>query len=269
MAALNVLDNQSKLPALDVDKYLMRLKVRRERIPNLKFLKTLHKAHLYRIPFENLDIHMGNQIILDVQKIYQKVVLKGRGGFCYELNGLFYHLLSHLGYSCHLISGRTYEDGSLAPEFDHAAILVDVDDTSYLVDVGFGDLFIDPKALHPGKVQMDYTKYFRIDKTIDDEYIVKVSTDSFNYESKYLFTKTKRQLVEFIDMCDYHQVNPKSPFTKKMLITRATPRGRITLTNRKLSATISGKKEEIVLLNHDEFRVKLLQHFGIRFIRNR
>ena len=57
-----------------------------------KVLKNLQKAHLLNVPFENLDVHNSIPIILDIENIYQKVVLQNRGGFCYELNGLFYEL---------------------------------------------------------------------------------------------------------------------------------------------------------------------------------
>lgn len=269
MTPFDTLGNLSKLPQIDIDKYLLRLKCNRERVPNLKYLKTLHKAHLLHIPFENLDIHMGNQIILDIKKIYDKVVLRKRGGFCYELNGLFYHLLSHLDFSCHLISARVYNQGVLGLPFDHAAILVYFEDQVYLADVGFGELFLEPKLLKPGAVQMDYTKYFKIDKTIDDEYIVSMSHNSFDYEAKYLFTTVERQYIEFIDMCEYHQTNEKSHFTKKKMITRASPKGRITLTDSKLTTILGGKKKEQNILNFDEFQVKLIQHFGIRYVHNR
>lgn len=269
MAEFGPKGNQLKLPKINVDKYLLRLKCNRERTPSLNYLKALHKAHLFQIPFENLDIHMGNEITLDAHKIYNKAVLQNRGGFCYELNGLFFHLLSQLGFSCHLISVRTYADREPGPEFDHIAILVYLGDQTYLADVGFGDLFLEPKLVQPGKVQMDYNRYFRLDKTIDGEYVVHASDNSFDYGPKYLFTKKERQYIEFIDMCRYHQVSEKSPFTKKKIITRATSRGRITLTDSKLITTISGRKEEQIILNHDEFRVKLYQHFGVRFIRNR
>ncbi|SMD35261.1 N-hydroxyarylamine O-acetyltransferase [Reichenbachiella faecimaris] len=268
MAPFDALGNQSKLPKIDVHKYLKRIKCQRERVPNLRYLKTLHKAHQINIPFENLDIHMGNQIILDIKKIYNKIVLSRRGGFCYELNGLFYHLLSQLGFTCHLISAQIFNEGELGLPFEHAAILVYFEDQVYLVDVGFGDLFLEPKLLKPGAIQMDYTKYFRIDKNIDDEYIVYTSDNSFDYQPKYLFTTKERQYIEFIDMCQYHQTNEKSHFTKKKMITRATSNGRITLTDSKLITSVGGKKEEQNILNFDEFRVKLYEYFGVQFVRN-
>lgn len=251
------------MSSFDVDKYLQRIHCQRERVPNLRFLKTLHKAHLLHIPFENLDIHLGNQILLDVNRIYKKVILNNRGGFCYELNGLFYQLLSRLGFTCHLISSQIYNEGVLGLPFEHAAILVHFEDQTYLVDVGFGDLFLAPKLLQPGLVQMDYNRYFKFDKTADDEYILCLSENSIDFEPKYIFTTQERQFIEFIDMCDYHQTNEKSHFRKKKIITKATSNGRITLTDSKLTTTIAGKKEEQNILNMDEFRVRLKEYFGL------
>lgn len=263
MAPFDALGNPSKMLKIDADQYLQRIKCKKERVPNLRYLKSLHKNHVIQIPFENLDIHLGNQIILDVKKIYNKIILNKRGGFCFELNGLFFHLLSQLGFTCHLISAQVYKDGEWGQPFEHAAILVYFEDQVYLVDVGFGDLFLQPKLLQPGLVQMDFNRYFRIDKTIDGDYILHISENSIDFEPKYLFSNKERQLIEFIDMCDYHQNHENSHFRKKKMITRATTTGRISLTDTKLTTTIAGKKVEQDILNFDEFKVKLKEYFGM------
>lgn len=270
MNSFNPLTNHFKPTKIDTDKYLKRIRCKRERTPNLKFLNLLHRSHMMCVPFENLDIHMGKEIILDIHKIYQKIIPSNRGGFCYELNGLFYHLLSDLGYQCHLISGRVYgKEGRLGPPFDHAAILVYLEGKVYLADVGFGSGFLTPKLLQPDLVQMDYNQYFKLEKNADDEYTLSCSEDLSSYKPKYIFTDTERQFVEFIDMCQYQQTNKKSPFRQKKMITRPLVDGRVTLTSSNLIITKAGKKSEQVLLNQDEFKVKLLQHFGIRYLKNR
>lgn len=221
---------------------------------------------MLNVPFENLDIAMKNQIRLDVNSIFQKVVIKRRGGFCYELNGLFYQLLISLGFDAHLIAARVYgNNNELGPEFDHMAILVRLDDKDILVDVGFGDSFLNPKMIQPGLAQIDYNQYYKIDKTVDGEYILFRSDDALCYKENYIFSKEQRQFVEFVDMCNYHQTNSKSKFTKKRVITQPRHDGRVTLTNQKLSITKLGIKEEQEIINHDDFCVKLQQHFGVLF----
>ena len=78
--------------------YLKRINYSGSLEPSLKVLKQLQQAHLMSVPFENLDIHYGRTIELDLDKIFNKVVVDHRGGFCYELNGLFGELLSMLGF---------------------------------------------------------------------------------------------------------------------------------------------------------------------------
>src|SRR5687768_6027378 len=79
--------------------------------PSADGLAALHAAHLWTIPFENLDIHLGRPIRLDEASLVAKVVTARRGGFCYELNGLFAALLQSLGYQVSLLSARVYSDG--------------------------------------------------------------------------------------------------------------------------------------------------------------
>ena len=64
----------------------------------------LHEAHLLAVPFENLDIHLGREIVLDVASLWTKIIEQNRGGFCYELNGLFALLLRALGFQVDMLS---------------------------------------------------------------------------------------------------------------------------------------------------------------------
>lgn len=89
---------------------------------DVESLKLLQRSHLLTVPFENLDIHLKRPIVLDVERFYEKIVEQGRGGFCYELNGLFNELLRSLGFTTRLISGRVFSGTTHGPEFDHAAI---------------------------------------------------------------------------------------------------------------------------------------------------
>ena len=110
-------------------------------------LRALHERHLRSIPFEDLDIHQNIPIRLDPESLYQKLVVRRRGGFCYELNYLFSQLLSALGFDCHLLAASIYDaKKGWGPEFDHLALLVSLDEP-WLVDVGYGELFFFPKKI--------------------------------------------------------------------------------------------------------------------------
>src|SRR6476620_2196832 len=91
--------------------------------PSSRLLGALHQAHLLLVPFENLSIHYGQPILLEERALYDKIVRRRRGGFCYELNGLFAWLLRQLGFTVTLLSARVAQaDGDFSPEFDHLTL---------------------------------------------------------------------------------------------------------------------------------------------------
>src|SRR5262245_55349550 len=125
--------------------------------PDENTLRLLQKQHLLRVPFENLDIHWKRPIVLDTDRFYQKIVGENRGGFCYELNGLFDGLLRDLGYHTRLVSARVFnpKKGEYGPEFDHMIVIVSVGEREYIADVGFGDFSAEPLVFSIGTEQPD------------------------------------------------------------------------------------------------------------------
>ncbi|HLA95280.1 MAG TPA: arylamine N-acetyltransferase, partial [Pyrinomonadaceae bacterium] len=107
-------------------------------------LRMLQRSHLLAVPFENLDIHWKRPIIIDTAKFYGKIVGEKRGGFCYELNGLFNELLRSVGFTTRIVSARVFNGTAHGPEYDHAAIIVTIGENEYLADVGFGDFTAEP-----------------------------------------------------------------------------------------------------------------------------
>lgn len=107
---------------MDIPQYLSRINYAGELALNVTILSALQEAHLLSVPFENLDIHRGKEIALDLPRLFQKVITMKRGGFCYELNGLFHWLLHELGFKVRMVSGRVYDRNrnDFGPEFDRA-----------------------------------------------------------------------------------------------------------------------------------------------------
>src|SRR4030095_11130334 len=121
--------------------------------------------HLRTVPFENLSIHLGEPIVLEDDALFTKIVEKRRGGFCYEANGLFAALLRSLGYEGDMLSaGGAGDEGDFRRDFDHMCLVVTIRDSSaqrWLVDVGFGDSFLEPLRLEAGE-QVQGTRAYRI-----------------------------------------------------------------------------------------------------------
>ena len=212
------------------------------------------------MPFENLDISAGRRIAIDEDAFVRKVVEERRGGFCYELNGAFAALLRAMGFRVTLLSARVPRtDGSHGPEFDHLAIRVDLDDP-WLADVGFGDGFLDPLLLKAGIQQKQDRAAFRVTATGLER-----QQPDRSWKTEYLFSLIPRQLQDFAAMCHFHQTSPESHFTQKRVCTLATPRGRITLSDRKLIITENGSREEQILTSEEERRRVLQERFGISY----
>ena len=135
---------------MDLEAYLRRIEYDGPREPSAFTLRGLHRQHLFTVPFENLDIPLKIPIRLDPGLLYDKIVVRRRGGFCYELNGLFCELLTAMGFQVCMLSARVRRDhGGFGPEFDHMLLRVQLDEP-WLVDVGFGDSFVDPIIFRAG-----------------------------------------------------------------------------------------------------------------------
>lgn len=215
------------------------------------------------VPFENLDISITRKIVAEEGSILRKIVGLRRGGFCYELNGAFAALLRALGFQVTMLSARVARaTGGEGPEFDHLTLRVDLDEP-WLADVGFGESFLEPLRLETGREQLDPAGTFRL---IEDEgrwHMQKAESDT-GWKPQYSFSLTPRGLGEFAGMCHYHQTSPASSFTQKRICSRATPEGRITLSEMKLIVTNQGQREETTLASEQEWLKTLEEHFGIR-----
>ncbi|MEQ8337975.1 MAG: arylamine N-acetyltransferase [Cyclobacteriaceae bacterium] len=222
---------------MNIKEYLNRIEYDGEVTPGIAALRELQQKHLLSVPFENLDIHYGRPIQLDTASFYDKIITNKRGGFCYELNGLFQILLNKLGFEAKIISARVYDEGkgTFGEEYDHLVIIVDTDQSEYLVDVGFGEFAFNPLLLEPNKIQDDPRGKFIIEKGNDHYTVSKLKEGSKNVA--YRFTDQARALSEFKGMCDYHQTSPHSHFTQKKLISKPTNKGRITLTGNTIKIT--------------------------------
>lgn len=241
------MDNTISEPKQHCQAYLHRIHFRGNPTPTLSVLQSLQKQHLLHIPFENWYIHDHVPIDLDTQSLFHKIIEQKRGGFCYELNSLFYVLLTNLGFEAWLVSARVYSSSTdnFGAEFDHIAIVVKLDEQCYLVDVGFGEFALQPLAITPDVPQYDKRGEFLLRQDDKDYIVYQRSKDDFQPE--YRFDLSARQVDDFTAMCHYHQTSPRSYFTQKRLLSLATENGRITLSGNELTVREGNQITETVL----------------------
>jgi N-hydroxyarylamine O-acetyltransferase len=247
---------------MDVETYLNRIAYSGCREPNIETLRALHRAHLEAVPFENLDIHLGQPIVLDEGLLHDKIVGHGRGGFCYELNGLFAALLRDLGFAVALLSARVMdEDGVAGPPFDHMTLEVEADGP-WLADVGFGDGFSEPLRLDDPGIQQRHGIDYRLTGAGDHMIMSRREPDGA-WRGRYRFSRMPHQLAAFAACCRHHQTSPDSHFTQSRVCSRHTANGLVTLTDDALIVSEAKGRREIPVEDEAAFRRILAEQFGI------
>lgn len=252
---------------IDVPAYLARIGYHGSVAPTLPVLQALHLAHLRHVPFENLDIHLGRPISLAEDDLFAKVVGRRRGGFCYELNGLFAALLREIGYEVTLLAAQfPLPDGREPIACDHLVLRVAAPGMApVLADVAAGrNGFASPLAIDGDAAQAQPAAgaSFRL---LPEEGAIRLwrLEPGSEWERGYRFTWQPRQLMDFAEGCRYHQTSPDSGFTQKRICTLLTPTGRVTLADDVLITTRCGNRHEEPLPDDAAWLAALDVHFGI------
>ncbi|MFF3937994.1 arylamine N-acetyltransferase family protein [Streptomyces phaeofaciens] len=263
-----------------VDAYLRRLGAEEPAWPTVDVLRELHLRHLRAVPFENLSVHLGEEIELEPARLVEKIVDAGRGGFCYELNGAFGALLAAVGFDVTLLAARVYgEQGRLGIPYDHLALRVrTVDAGDWLADVGFGAHSHYPLRWDDRAEQEDPGGAFRIVEAGPDAAGVKGGTGRAarrseaadldvvrNGSREYRLEARPRALRDFRAGAWWHRTAPESHFTKSLVCSRVTlDGGRVTLSGRRLKVTaLDGTSEERDLATDEEVLAVYRERFGI------
>ena len=248
---------------MNVEAYLERINYRGSLAPTAETLRALQVAHLLAVPFENLSIHAGQPIVLEDDALFDKIVQRRRGGFCYEANGLFAALLRALGFEVRMLSaGVANAEGGFGPDFDHMTLMVTLEQR-WLADVGFGDSFLEPLLLDERGVQTQGARAYRIAQ--DDAHLILLQRDEGDeWKPQYRFTLQPHVYADYAQMCRYHQTSPQSHFTKARICSRATAQGRVTLSGmRFIETSKDGGRNERTLTSQEEFDAILREQFGV------
>ncbi|HTI12204.1 MAG TPA: arylamine N-acetyltransferase [Puia sp.] len=250
---------------MHISRYLERIKYDGVVYNDLPTLQSLQRNHVFAIPFETLDIYHHVPIILQIESLYKKVILENRGGYCYELNVLFHHLLSVCGFKVSMIAGRLLHGRGYGRPFEHMALVVELEERKWLVDVGYGDFSLKPLAITPGEVQSDgRTTYQILEKVVVDgeEYlaVAKWKASKRAFKTEYIFTLTPRVLQEFSGMNHFHQTSQESHFARSLICSLPTAEGRISIINNQFIRTENGDRQVKAILN-DAHREEILKDY--------
>lgn len=222
--------------------YLRRIGYEGSLEPTLETLTAVHRRHLFAIPYENLDIHLGGRLSLDEATIFDKLVTRKRGGWCYEMNSLLAWALRELGFDVALLSS------DVVPEMqgdgaggDHLILLVQLD-RPYLADVGFGNGLLEPIPLQTGTYTQGFLTYHLFNEG-----------DRWYFQNHayggpgFVFTRQPRTIDHFAPRCHYLQTSPESGFVRRAVCHRFVEGSVVTLRDATLRrVTAAGVSEEVV-----------------------
>lgn len=217
---------------MDLQKILKRIKFDGEPRVNLETLTKLQEQFILEILFENLDIHYGPTLIpVDPEKAYHKIIERGRGGFCYELNALFATVLREIGFQVDVLACFHTINPISETNFSHMFLRVSLNH-DYIVDVGEGRSFRIPLRIdgsNESHVPEGIT--YRIGPHIEGPTLYLKKDGETFWTPRYHFNPVPRQFHQFISRSIYVQTDPGSLCTKHPLVTKALPDGRMTLTD--------------------------------------
>ncbi len=250
---------------MNLQTYLDRIEYTGSLEPNLETLRAVHRAHLLSIPYENLDIHLGRTLTLEVRDAYERIVLEHRGGWCFEMNGLLVWALREIGFEVRLLFGsveRTDLTGS--PYGDHLVLLVMIERQRFVADVGFGDGFLEPlPLLEAESVQRGFA--YRLERVASGprEHWV-VHNHPRGSAKRFDFTLEPHDLQDFASRCTWLQTAPESGFVKTTVCQKSTLDGFITLRGATLTTLTPHQETKRVLETQHDFETVLRDEFRIR-----
>jgi N-hydroxyarylamine O-acetyltransferase len=245
------------LSGAEIERYLARIHYRGARQPTAEVLSELQFSHLLSVPFENLSVRRGETVQLAERWLFEKIVVRRRGGYCYELNGLFGALLMSLGFRVSRLAARV---GPTGIDFDHLALRVELEEP-WLADVGFGDSFLSPLRLDSRAAQDGGEgRSYRLEEGGDG--LILFRNEGEEWKRQFSFGPRAWPLEGFEPGNRFHQTSPLSHFTQNTVVSLATPGGRVTLSERRLITTERRQRTERTL-DESEFSATLERVFGL------
>jgi N-hydroxyarylamine O-acetyltransferase len=248
----------------NLDAYLERVNYSGSTDPTEETLNDIHVCHALNVPFENLDVFYGKPPLLDEVSLYNKIVKNRRGGYCFEMNGIFSIVLQNLGFKVANLLARVTIDGINYTPKTHQVILVEAENKKWLADVGFGnDGIIAPLLLVEDADQKQFSHVYRIVKEsrFDGYLLQKKRGDTYN--SLYAFTMDECYPEDFVMSNHYTATFPESFFKIMRMCTMPTKEGRITLTDTHFKKVKDEEVTENEIKSEEEFNRYLKQYFRL------
>jgi N-hydroxyarylamine O-acetyltransferase len=229
--------------------------------PDLAALSAIHRAHLEAIPFENLDVQLGHPRGMALDVVFEKIVRGGRGGWCYEMNGLMGWALGEIGFDVLRMAGgvmrQTMGDKQIG---NHLCLLVTLD-RPYLVDVGFGSSLVSPLPLEPTE-RLDTPFTVRLSEAGDGFWRYEeqeLGGAAFSYDFRVALADN----AQLDERRRFLETDPASPFVQNLVVKRREGARQLTLRGRVLAVSHAGGIDKTVLASAEDLVSTLRERFHL------
>jgi len=249
----------------DLHRYLMRIGHAGELRTDPGTLRELHARHAAAIPFENLDAFLGEPVALDAASLERKLLTPGRGGWCFEQNLYFSHVLEAIGFEVTRLAARVRWNvpADVTTARSHMLLLVSIGGERYIADVGFGGLTLTaPLRLEPDIEQATPHEPHRL--LLEDGKYALQAKIAGEWQTLYVFDLTPQETADY-EVSNWYLCNhPQSQFVRGLICARAAPDKRHALRNNRYAVhTPDGRTERRVIADVAELRRVLRDEFGI------
>lgn len=259
---------------VNLDNYFTRIGYKGPHAATLEVLQELHRLHPQSIPFENLNPLTRRAVKLDIPSIEEKLITQNRGGYCFEQNALFAHVLKQLGFKITPLIGRVLwgREPEAIPPRTHMVLRVDIDknndnnETQWIADIGFGSVTLTaPLRLTPGIAQQTQLGTFRLADASHDALYLEVQARDKSWSRVYRFDLHPVEWIDYETSNWYTSTSPDSIFASNLIVCRVLPESRLTLLNDQLNKRAADG--EIIsarqLKTADELAACLRDQFGL------
>jgi N-hydroxyarylamine O-acetyltransferase len=243
----------------DLDAYLARIGYRGAVAPTEDALAALVRAHVERVPFENLDVLLGRGASLELPRLTDKIVARGRGGYCFEQTTLFCAALEAFGFSFARHSARVIGERprEVVPR-THMFVTVRIGARTLVADPGFGNAPRAPIPLEDGatvRVEHDVHRLARD----EGEWLLQAG----EARSRQWTSSLAVDLPIDFELANYYKsTHPKSAFVSTLMLRAWTREGRVGLVNRDATFWRDGVPEKFTLADRAELRAFVAKHLG-------
>lgn len=243
--------------------YLERLGLAEAPVADAAGLAAVQRAHRLAIPFENLDIPLGRGIRIDSQAVFDKLVTRRRGGYCFEQNRLFADMLAALGIASRPLLARVRlgADGDAHPPRTHVLLLAEVGGARWIADAGFGGSYVAPLPLRDGAeaATPDGARHRlrSLDGGFGGEWLLERAGPDGDWQAQYTFDQAQVAPVDLEQANHWTSTRPDTRFTTLHIASLALEDGFAALTDRQLTVTRGGASETRELTDAADWRAAL------------